>query len=156
VVEAEVAEALKKRGLSLAVAESCTGGLLAMRITEVPGASGYFRGGVVAYSNEVKEQVLGVAPELLRAHGAVSPQCAQAMAEGVRKLLQADLGVAVTGIAGPAGGSPEKPVGLVYLAVAGPAGVKVGEFRFTGSRQGNRWSASARALELLLEYVQQP
>ncbi len=146
-------ELLRAKGLTLAVAESCTGGLLGMRITEVPGASDYFRGGLIAYSNLVKEGVLGVPREILEKHGAVSAECARAMAEGARALFRADLALAITGIAGPTGGTPEKPVGLVYIALASPHGVEVERHEFRGSRQGVRWSASEAALALLLRYL---
>lgn len=152
-LELEIGKALRARGLSLAVAESCTGGLLGMRITEIPGASDYFRGGVIAYSNAVKEKVLGVSKEILDQKGAVSPECAEAMAQGVRKLLCADLGLAITGIAGPSGGTPEKPVGLVFIALAHAKGTLVEKWEFRGSRQGIRWSASEAALALLHRYL---
>ncbi len=144
---------LREKGLTLAVAESCTGGLLGMRLTEVPGSSDYFRGGVIAYSNAVKEAVLGVPRAILEGKGAVSPECARAMAEGVRRVLGADLALAITGIAGPTGGTPEKPVGLVYIALAHPGGVEVERHEFRGSRQGVRWSASEAALALLWRFL---
>jgi len=152
-LEVEVGELLRRKGLTLAVAESCTGGLLGMRITEVSGASDYFRGGIIAYSNEVKRDVLGVPAEVLEKHGAVSPECAQAMAEGARRVCATDLALAITGIAGPTGGTAEKPVGLVYIALAGPSGVRVERHEFCGSRQGVRWSASEVALALLCSYL---
>ncbi|MGQ9700301.1 MAG: CinA family protein [Candidatus Bipolaricaulaceae bacterium] len=152
-LEAEIGEVLRKKGLTLAVAESCTGGLLGMRITEVPGSSDYFRGGVIAYSNTVKAKVLGVPQEVLVEKGAVSAECARAMAEGVRALLGVDLALAITGIAGPTGGTREKPVGLVYIALAGPLGVEVEHHQFPGSRRDVRWAASQAALELLQRYL---
>jgi len=152
-LEAEVGKLLREKGLTLAVAESCTGGLLGMRLTEVPGSSDYFRGGVIAYSNAVKEAVLGVPRAILEEKGAVSPECARAMAEGARRLLGADLALAITGIAGPTGGTPEKPVGLVYIALAHPGGVEVERHEFRGSRQGVRWSASEAALALLWRFL---
>ena len=106
------------RGLTVATAESCTGGLLASAITDVSGSSGYFRGGIVAYANEVKVAQAGVPPELIERHGAVSEEVAEALADGARSRLEADVGVGITGIAGPGGGSEEKPVGLVWLSVA--------------------------------------
>ena len=114
-------ELCRERGLTLATAESCTGGLVAARLTSVPGSSDVFLGGVVAYANEVKEAELDVPAEVLAEHGAVSAETAAAMARGARERLGADVAVAVTGIAGPGGGTPEKPVGLVYLHAAGPA-----------------------------------
>ncbi|MBC7220476.1 nicotinamide-nucleotide amidohydrolase family protein [Candidatus Bipolaricaulota bacterium] len=148
--ESEVGRLLMHHGRTLAVAESCTGGLLAQRITDVPGASAYFRGGIVAYSNDVKEQLLGVPRAILAAHGAVSALCAQAMAEGAQVRLHADFALATTGIAGPSGGTAAKPVGLVYIALSSPEGVEVEEHRFHGSRREIRWTASEAALALLL------
>lgn len=152
-LEVEVGELLRKKGLTLGVAESCTGGLLGMRITEVPGSSDYFRGGIIAYSNQVKREVLGVPGEILEEKGAVSPECARAMAEGARRVCRADLALAITGIAGPSGGTPDKPVGLVYIALASPEGVAVERHEFRGSRQGIRWSSSEAALALLRRYL---
>ncbi len=139
-------------GLWLAVAESCTGGMLGARITAEPGASLFFRGGVIAYADEVKEKVLGVRSDLLRAHGAVSAECALAMAWGVLGALSADVALAVTGIAGPGGGTPDKPVGLVYLALAkrGEQGRAV-ELHLAGSREEIRAQAVCEALALLEE-----
>lgn len=138
----------------MAVAESCSGGLLAMRITEVPGASDYFLGGIVSYANAAKERLLAVPGEVLAERGAVSPECARAMALGVKRAFGADYALAITGIAGPGGGTPEKPVGLVYIAVAGPEGeAEVRQHRFSGSRQGIRWSATEAALSLLLSRI---
>lgn len=121
-------------GLTLAVAESCTAGLLAARLADQPGCSAWFRGGVVAYHNDLKEQLLGVPQSVLVQHGAVSEQAARAMAEGVRQVCGADLGLAVTGIAGPDGGTPEKPVGTVCVAVADQHGCQVERFLFFGGR----------------------
>jgi nicotinamide-nucleotide amidase len=129
-IERVVGERLRERGLRIALAESCTGGMIAARLTDTPGSSAYLTGGVVAYSNEVKHRQLGVAPETLNALGAVSEAVASAMAEGVRERLRADIGLAVTGIAGPDGGTPEKPVGTVCFAVAGP-----GTYRETVTRR---------------------
>ena len=143
---------LAKAGLTLAVAESCTGGLVAAAITSVPGSSAAFVGGIVAYGNEVKAQQLGVTPAILRRHGAVSRECAAAMAQGVRKVLGADVGLAVTGIAGPGGAVPGKPVGTVWLAISGPgAKSKVVLRRFGGSRALVRKAAVRAALGLLEE-----
>lgn len=139
-----------EQGKTLAVAESCTGGLLGERITDVPGASAYFLGGIIAYDNEIKVKLLGVPREVIAAHGSVSPECACAMARGARERLGSDYALATSGIAGPGGGTAEKPVGLVYVALASPSQIWVEEHRFTGSRRANRWSACEAALELLL------
>jgi PncC family amidohydrolase len=136
---------------TLGVAESCTGGLLAGRITGVSGASVVFLGGVVAYANEVKQGLLGVPPALLLEHGAVSQPVAAAMAAGVRLATGADFGAGITGIAGPGGGTADKPVGLVYIGVAGPH--SAAEFRhvFAGDREAVRQQAVDAAIEHLLE-----
>src|SRR5450830_2193280 len=140
-----------ERGLTVATAESCTGGLIAKLITDGAGSSGYFRGGVVSYSNEAKIGLLGVREEELAAHGAVSAQVARSMAIGARHRVGADLAVSVTGIAGPGGGSPAKPVGLTYLAVADASGADVRRYVWTGDRAANREAAARAALELLIE-----
>jgi len=136
-------------GYTVAVAESCTGGLIAQRLTEVPGSSAYFLEGVVAYSNEAKRRTLGVPQELIERHGAVSAPVAEAMAEGVRRLTEADFGLAVTGIAGPTGGTAEKPVGLVFIALADDAHVEHKRLLLPGDRHLIRWRASQAALDLL-------
>lgn len=141
------------RGLTVATAESCTGGYIAKSITDVAGSSGYFRGGVVSYSNEVKMRLLGVPADQLAAHGAVSAQVARSMAVGVLAATGADLAVAVTGISGPGGGSPAKPVGLAYVAVADATGVDVRRFLWQGDRVANREATVRAALGLLLERV---
>ena len=134
---------------TLAVAESCTGGLLAQRLTEVPGSSKYFIEGVVTYSNDAKTRALGVEPILLLEHGAVSAPVAEAMAEGIRKRADTDFGLAITGIAGPGGGSEEKPVGLVYIALASESGTEHRKLSIPGDRHLVRWRASQAALDLL-------
>lgn len=139
-----------ERGLTVVTAESCTGGLVSDAITDVPGSSGYLLGGVIAYADRVKERQLGVPAELIAAHGAVSVHVARAMAVGARERLGADLAIAVTGIAGPHGGTPAKPVGLTYVAVAGPAGIEVRRFAWTGDRAANKRDSARAALELLL------
>ncbi|MHB8958967.1 MAG: CinA family protein [Candidatus Limnocylindrales bacterium] len=144
-------EACLARGLTVATAESCTGGLVAHLITEVPGSSGYFRGGVVAYSDEVKASLLGVPGEALSKHGAVSAQVAVAMAEGARARLAADLAASVTGVAGPDGGSDAKPVGLVYVAVAGGEAPVVQRFAWPHDREGNKRASAEAALRMLLD-----
>ncbi len=120
-IDQQVASLLRDGGQTIATAESCTGGLLAARLTDPPGASDYVRGAIVAYANDVKSAVAGVDPELIERHGAVSPEVAAALADGARTQLGATVGVGITGIAGPSGGTPEKPVGLVCFSVAGPA-----------------------------------
>ncbi len=147
-LEAVVGARLKARGLRIAAAESCTGGGLLSRLTDVPGSSAWVLGGVIAYANDVKVEQLGVPPALIAAHGAVSESVAQAMAEGVRERLRADVGVAITGIAGPDGGSPEKPVGTVVIATTGPAAA-VRTFLFPGDREAIRRFATTAALEML-------
>ena len=136
-------------GFTLAVAESCTGGLVSQRLTEVPGSSVYFMEGVVTYSNDAKTRSLGVDSELIRKHGAVSAEVAEAMAEGVRRRADTDFGIAVTGIAGPGGGSEEKPVGLVYIALSDDAHTEHRKLVLPGDRHLIRWRASQAALDLL-------
>ena len=144
------------RGLTVALAESCTGGLVADAITDVAGSSGYFVGGVVSYSNEAKQQLLGVPEAILAAHGAVSAQVARAMAEGARGRFGVAVAASVTGIAGPDGGSDAKPVGLTYVAVADESGVDVRRHLWSGDRAANKVSSAAAVLELLLERVEAP
>jgi nicotinamide-nucleotide amidase len=148
--EVLVLTACRERGLTVATAESCTGGLVAARLTSVPGSSDVFVGGIVAYSNEVKTSELGVPVEVLEAHGAVSAETAAAMARGARAALGADVAVSVTGIAGPGGGTPEKPVGLVYLCASGPDGERAVDFIVTADRETVRRRATVSALHLLL------
>jgi len=136
-------------GFTLSVAESCTGGLIAQRITDVPGSSKYFIEGVVAYSNDAKTRTLGVEPVLLLEQGAVSAPVAEAMAEGIRKRSRTDFGLSITGIAGPGGGSEDKPVGLVYIALADDAHTEHRKVIIPGDRQLIRWRASQAALDLL-------
>lgn len=138
-----------RRRKTAAVAESCTGGLLGHLLTRPAGASDYFLGGVIAYSNEAKTALLGVPRAVLKKHGAVSAQTARSMAVGVRKKLKADVGVSITGIAGPSGGSREKPVGLVYIACADGRRVEVKRFLFKGSRAAVKEKAARSALRLL-------
>lgn len=131
--------ALSASGKTVAVAESCTGGLLGGAITSIPGSSRYFSGGVLAYGNAAKTSLLAVPPDLISAHGAVSREVALAMAEGVLSLFRADLSIAVTGVAGPGGGSRGKPVGTVWVAVVAPGGVRYAHrFRFSGDREAVR------------------
>jgi PncC family amidohydrolase len=137
-------------GVTVATAESCTGGHVAHTITRVPGSSGYFVGGVVAYADRAKVELLGVPNEIIAAHGAVSAQVARAMADGARARLRVDLAVAVTGVAGPDGGTPTKPVGLTYIATAGPDGSDVRRFTWTGDRAANVVDSVRAALEQLV------
>lgn len=146
---------LVMRRKTLAVAESCTGGLLQERLTRVPGSSDFFLGGVVCYSNELKVRLVGVPPSLLSEHGAVSKPVARALAEGVRKRSGASVGVGITGIAGPSGGTPEKPLGLVFVGLADERGTQVREFRFPGNRQQVRQWATQAALEMIRRRVRQ-
>jgi nicotinamide-nucleotide amidase len=138
-------------GITIAVAESCTGGLVSATITEVPGSSGYFLGGVVSYANSAKEALLDVPAHVLAAHGAVSAQVAMAMATGARARFGADLAVSITGVAGPDGGSDEKPVGLTYVGLASAAGADVRRLQLAGDRGGNREEAARAALEWLID-----
>ncbi|HEX6513371.1 MAG TPA: CinA family protein [Chloroflexota bacterium] len=132
------------------MAESAAGGLIAAELSRLPGSSDYFRGGIVAYDDASKVQLLGIPEALFLEHGSVSAEAASAMAEAARQLFGATYGVGETGIAGPGGATPEKPVGLSYVAVAGPAGVHVRESRFAGDREANRQAAVREAVELLL------
>jgi PncC family amidohydrolase len=140
-----------ERSLTVGAAESCTGGLVADAITDISGSSAYLRGSIVAYSNEAKMALLDVPGEVLAAHGAVSAQVARAMAEGARGRLDAALAVGVTGIAGPGGGSDEKPVGLTYVSVVDGDGVDVRRFVWSGDRVSNKVASAEAALELLIE-----
>ena len=149
-----IAAALLAQKRTVATAESCTGGLVGGALTAPPGSSAWYLGGVVAYSNSLKIRLLGVPPELLASRGAVSPETARAMAEGVRIATGADYAIALTGIAGPGGGSPAKPVGLVYIAVASPDGGTVHEHHFPGSRADIRTAATEAALRHLLAALQ--
>ena len=150
---AEVAEVLRGSGLTVAVAESITGGMIGALITEQPGSSEYFAGGVIAYSNTVKREQLGVSPSLLEAVGAVSREVGEAMATGVRSRLGTDLGVAITGIAGPAAEGTSKRVGLTYVAVASAGHVASKEFNFSGDRASIRRQAATEALRMLVYEV---
>jgi nicotinamide-nucleotide amidase len=152
-IEELVLRLCRERGLTVATAESCTGGLVAARLTSVPGSSDVFRGAVVSYADDVKTAELDVPPEVLAEHGAVSAETAAAMAHGARRRLHADVAVAVTGIAGPGGGTPEKPVGLVHVHAAGPMGERALEFGFPGDRATVRGRATVAALHLVRRLV---
>jgi nicotinamide-nucleotide amidase len=148
-IEQIVGYYLQMRNATLAVAESCTGGLLAERITSISGSSRYFLGGAVVYSNQLKTAFADVPAALIEKHGAVSSEVAVALAEGIRKRCDATFGIGITGVAGPAGGSPEKPVGLVFHALAGEKGTEVVERTFPGDRNRIRWYATQQALDMV-------
>ncbi len=152
-LEEVVGALLKQRRLKLAVAESCTGGLLGGRITSIAGSSEYFERGAVVYSYLAKTEMLGVPRDLIEQHGAVSSEVAEAMARGIQQAAHTDLGLAVTGIAGPGGGTGKKPVGLVYIALASAQGVKVTEHRFLGARDQVRIRASQMALDMVRRHL---
>lgn len=151
--EERLGAALKASGMSFVAAESCTGGLLLSTLTDVSGSSAYVLGGVVTYSNEAKMQLVKVQEATLIAHGAVSEQTAGEMARGVRDLLKADIGVSITGIAGPNGGTAEKPVGLVYIGLATEKGVVVRRYLWDGNRTENKEHSVDAAINLVLEVV---
>lgn len=151
--EHEIGTLLRREGLTLGVVESATGGLISHLITDVPGSSDYYRGSVTAYSNDVKVNVVGVSAETLKRYGAVSAQVAEEMAQGGRKLLGADICLADTGIAGPAGGTDEKPVGLFYLGLSHSDGTSSRRHVFSGNREENKHLATEAALDWLREYL---
>ena len=155
-LEAVVGRLLLERGLTVSLAESCTGGLVAHRLTNIPGSSRYVERGVVVYSNRAKEDLLGVPEPMLRAHGAVSAPVAEAMAAGIRRVSGSPCGLAVTGIAGPDGGTEAKPVGTVFIAAAAPSGTEVKRFRFSGGREAIKWQSAQAALDLLRRLLRSP
>ena len=155
-MEEVVGQLLSSHQRTLALAESCTGGLVAHRLTEVPGSSAYLDRGLVTYSNKAKQELLGVSPGLLRKHGAVSGQVAEAMARGIRAKSHVDLGVSITGIAGPGGGTANKPVGLVYMAIDGPHGCQSQRFQFWGDRTEIKFRSSQAALNMIRRYLLSP
>lgn len=153
-VEERLGAVLKARGLTVCTAESCTGGLITHRLTDIAGSSAYVLGGVAAYANEIKERVLGVHESTLIAHGAVSEQTAEEMARGVRRLFGADYALSVTGIAGPGGGTAEKPVGLTYIGLAGPDDLlRVVRYVWQGDRAANKAFSADAAMEMLLDVL---
>ncbi len=153
-LEGQVGNLLVQRGLTLAVAESCTGGLVSHNITNVSGSSKYFMGGVIAYANEAKVHLLGVNPETLEKYGAVSFYTVLEMANGVRKALSTDIGLSTSGIAGPTGGTPDKPVGTVWIGLSAVnAGASL-VFHFDGNRQSIKEQAARAALQVLLQHLQ--
>ncbi len=153
--EERLAALLGPTGGSLALAESCTGGLIAHRVTQVPGSSAYFECGVVSYSNRSKTRLLGVPPGLLAEHGAVSEACARAMLDGLFAATSARFGAAVTGIAGPSGGSPEKPVGTVWVAWGSAGRVRTERLRFGGDRAAVKAAATEAVLERLVRAAEE-
>lgn len=148
-LELAVGRRLGARGMTLAVAESCTGGLLGHRLTSVSGSSAFFERGVVVYSNRAKEELLGVPAEILRTHGAVSAPCAEAMVRGICERSDTACGLSITGIAGPEGGTPGKPVGTVFIGLAVAGAVEARHFRFAGGRASVKWQSSQMALDML-------
>jgi len=152
-LEEKLGGLLRQRSLKLAVAESCTGGLLASRITDIPGSSDYFSGGIVAYSYEAKVVLLAVSWETLRVHGAVSRETVIEMARGARNRFKVDIAVSVSGIAGPGGGLPEKPVGTTWIGLAGEQGEWTRHFVFSGNRVENKRSAVDQAIQFVIELL---
>lgn len=150
----KVQAACVARGMTLATAESCTGGLISHVLTEVPGSSTYFIGGVISYSDRVKASLLGVPESTLARYGAVSAQVARAMAIGARARTGADLALAVTGIAGPSGGTPEKPVGLTFIALAAPRSGRLERHVWSGGRAANKRSSTEAALQIVLAWLE--
>jgi nicotinamide-nucleotide amidase len=148
-LEEVVAHELTANGATISAAESCTGGLLAQRLTSIAGSSTYFLGGVVCYSNELKTAWADVPPEMIMSKGAVSSEVAVALAEGIRRRVGSTIGVGITGIAGPGGGTEEKPVGTVHVAISHAGGVKERALRFPGERENIRWQASQTALDMV-------
>ncbi|MFH1909476.1 MAG: CinA family protein [Chloroflexota bacterium] len=153
-LEVAIGKLLRERGFKLSVAESCTGGLLCDRITDVPGSSDYFIGGFVAYAYEAKVKALGVRWDTLKAYGAVSRETVLAMARGARRALDTDIGISVSGIAGPGGGMPEKPVGTTWIGLSAPDGEWARVFIWEGDRLQNKAQSAEAALKLLLDYLQ--
>lgn len=153
-IETRIGQLLRQHRLSLGAAESCTGGLVGHRLTDVPGASDYFMGSIVAYAYDAKEHVLGVSRDTLNDQGAVSEQTAREMARGARRALRADVAVAVTGIAGPGGGQPGKPVGLTWIALSTRDDERAEQFVWDGDRARNKAQSAEAALNMLLEYLE--
>jgi PncC family amidohydrolase len=149
----QIGELLSQQGWTLALAESCTGGLLGHRITNLSGSSTYFQGGAITYSNEAKERILGVPHQILVEHGAVSKETALAMAQGARRLFGTDIAVSVTGVAGPTGGTPEKPVGLAYIGLAAESVDLWEKHIWGGDRAENKAQSAEAALQLLWRYL---
>jgi nicotinamide-nucleotide amidase len=153
-LEQKVGELLQKHELKLSTAESCTGGLIANRLTNIPGSSVYFPGGLVAYSYEMKTLLLGVSWDALNTVGAVSEEVVIQMAQGARRMFETELAVSVSGIAGPGGGTPEKPVGATWIGLASPDGVWARHFIWDGDREQNKHSSSEAALQFVVDYLE--
>lgn len=149
----EVGQLLRSKGFTLGVVESATGGLISHLVTNISGSSDYYKGSVTSYSNDIKIKLIGVAAETIAKYGAVSPQVAEQMADGGRRLLEVDVCIADTGIAGPTGATPGKQVGLFYLGLSGPSGTFSREHIFNGTREDNKLQAARKALEWLQEYL---
>ena len=152
-LEKQVAQILTRRQLTLAVAESCSGGLLSHRLTNIPGSSQFFLLGLVTYANSAKMKLLGVPPSLLGKQGTVSLSVAKKMAQGIRRILRTDLGVAVTGIAGPGGSTPAKPVGLTFIAISSSSRTVCSRFQFRGSRQTIKRLSAESAMTMILDFL---
>jgi PncC family amidohydrolase len=152
-LQAQLGQQLQQRGLKIAVAESCTGGLIADLLTNIPGSSEYFMGGIVAYSYQAKVNLLGVSWHTLEQYGAVSRETVLEMAAGVRKVFSVDLALAVSGIAGPGGGLPDKPVGTTWIGFATRDSVQARQFLFNGDRLGNKAASAGAAMQLLLDHL---
>ena len=153
-LEVKVGSKLAAAGATIAFAESCTGGLVCSRVTDVPGSSEYTQGAVVVYSDSAKVHILGVSSSILAQYGTVSGQTAKEMARGARRLFSVDLGVGITGIAGPGGGTPAKPVGLVFIALSTPDGDWVEKYIWEGDRAANKMRSADAALNLVLRYLE--
>ena len=153
-LEAQISPILRQRGLKLAIAESCTGGLIGHRITNIPGSSDYFLGAIIAYAYKAKVALLGVSWDTLKAHGAVSRETVLEMARGAQQAFGADVAVSVTGITGPGGGLPNKPVGTTWIGLSADDRDWARHYCFSGDREGNKASAADAALQMLLDYLQ--
>ncbi|TYZ28336.1 nicotinamide-nucleotide amidohydrolase family protein [Selenomonas caprae] len=152
-MEEVVGDLLASQHKTIACAESCTGGLLTSRLTDIPGSSAYVMGSVVCYTNKVKEQLAGVQPETIAAYTEVSAETAGEMAQGIRQRIGTDIGVGITGLAGPGGGSNGQPVGLVYIAVAGARGTTIREHHFRGDRKEIKQKSAETALQMIHDYL---
>ncbi len=154
-IETVIGHMLARARRTVAFAESCTGGILSSRMTDVPGCSAYFLGGVVAYSDQAKERLLGVRHETLATHGSASEQTALEMARGVRRVFDADIGVGITGVAGPGGGTPEKPVGLVFIALSACEGEFCELHVWQGNRNSNRHDSGEASFRLIQRFLEE-